>query len=192
MDKVFIVFIVYIIFHYYNVNNLKNEVSRYYDNRIKENKVNPKVYDICFKYLPNLEKYEILSDIITISIVFPIMFYPNILIEYIGYWISIFVIRSITIRLTVLPKSNGCENNNYINLGTCYEKIFSGHFSSGLLATMLYYKYNMINLPMLYFLNIINGSMILLTRHHYTIDIVVAIFVTLFVYQNNISVNKIV
>lgn len=191
MDKIFIIFIIYIIFHYYNVNNLKNEVKKYYDDRILKGKIKPKVYDVCFKYLPNLERYEKLSDIITILIVFPIFLYPKILIEYIGYWISIFVIRSITIRLTVLPKSNNCETNNYINLGTCYEQIFSGHFSSGLLATMLYYKYNLINLPMLYILNIINGSIILLTRHHYTIDIVVAIFVTLFVYQNDISLNRI-
>ncbi len=191
MDKIFVIFIIYIIFHYYNVNNLKNEVKKYYDSRILQGKIKPKVYDVCFKYFPNLEKYENLSDIITILIVLPIFLYPQLLIEYIGYWISIFVIRSITIRLTVLPKSNNCETNNYINLGTCYEQIFSGHFSSGLLATMLYYKYNLISLPMLYILNIINGSIILVTRHHYTIDIVVAIFVTLFVYQNDISLNRI-
>ena len=191
MDKIFVIFIIYIIFHYYNVNNLKNDVKKYYDDRILHGKIKPKVYDICFKYLPNLEKYENLSDIITILIVLPIFLYPQLLIEYIGYWISIFVIRSITIRLTVLPKSNNCETNNYINLGTCYEQIFSGHFSSGLLATMLYYKYNLISLPMLYILNIINGSIIILTRHHYTIDVIVAIFVTLFVYQNDISLNRI-
>jgi hypothetical protein len=181
----------YIVFHYYNVNNLKEEVSEYYNKRREQKKIKTKVYDISFKYLPNLEKYEYLSDITTILIIIPIIFYPKIFKEYIGFWIVIFLIRSMTIRLTVLPKSNNCESNKFINLGTCYEKIFSGHFSSVLLATILYYKYNIIDIQTLSLLNIINGGLIILTRHHYTIDIVVAFFVTLFVYQNNLSINRI-
>ena len=182
--------IVYVIFHYYNVNSLKKEASRYYDNRVEQKKIKQKIYDISYKYLPNLERYEYLSDIVTISIIMPVIFYPKIFKEYIGFWVVIFLIRSITIRLTVLPKSNNCENNNYINLGTCYEKIFSGHFASAFLATILYYKYNIIDIKTLTLLNIINSCLIILTRHHYTIDIIVAFFITLCVYQNNISINR--
>lgn len=58
----------YIVFHYYNVNNLKEEVSEYYNKRREQKKIKTKVYDISFKYLPNLEKYEYLSDITTILI----------------------------------------------------------------------------------------------------------------------------
>jgi len=189
--KEIIILSIYLIFHYYNVNKLKNEASAYYTNRIEQKKIKPKIYDISYKYLPNLEKYEYLSDIFTISIIIPVIFYPKIFKEYVGFWVVIFLIRSITIRLTVLPKSNNCESNNYINLGNCYEKIFSGHFSSALLATILYYKYNIIDIKTLSILNIINGILIILTRHHYTIDIIVAFFVTMFVYQNNISINRI-
>lgn len=189
--KEIVILIIYLVFHYYNVNNLKEEVSEYYNKRIEQKKIKQKIYDICFKHLPNLEKYEYLSDIATISIIIPVIFYPKIFKEYVGFWVVIFLIRSITIRLTVLPKSNNCESKNYINLGTCYEKIFSGHFSSALLATILYYKYNIIDIKTLCILNTINGLLIILTRHHYTIDVVVAFFVTMLVYQNNISINRI-
>lgn len=169
-------------------NKLENIGSNYYTNRVINNKKTPKIYDISHKYLPNLYKYENIHHFITILFIIPLLFDFNILQEYLSYWIVIFIIRSITTIVTILPKYKHCKNNTYMKfINGCYDKIFSGHFASVFLATLLYLKYDWINVQMVILINIINSIFILLTRAHYTIDLIVAFFITLFIYQNKIQ-----
>ena len=187
--KVFVVFIWYCIYHLYISNKLENTASEYYDNRIINNKTTPKVYDIGHWFLPDLHKYDNLHHLITIVFIIPVLFNFNIFKEFLGYWVVIFIIRSITNMLTILPKYKNCDiNKKYKFISGCYDKIFSGHFSSVFLATLLYLKYNWINMSTLVLINMINSISILLSRGHYTIDLVVAFFVTLFVYQNKLLI----
>ena len=190
--KTFIIFIIYILYNSYISDKMENVADNYYDTREKNNKTTPKVYDISHKYLPNLHKYNNIHHIITIIFVLPILFDFNILQEFLGYFIVIFIIRSITILVTILPKYKECKYNGktlfHGLFGGCYDKIFSGHFASVFLATLLYLKYNWINLPTLILINFINSIGILLSRSHYTIDLIVALFITLFIYQNNLRV----
>ncbi len=189
--KVFILFIMYFIFHIYMSNNLENIASKYYDTREKKNKTTPKVYDITHKFLPNLYKYEIFGNILTTIFMLPLLFNFNMLKELLGYWIIILAIRTITTMVTILPKYKECKYNNQDIMGVfggCHDKIFSGHFASVFLSTLLYLKYGWIKMPMLILINLINSISILLVRGHYTIDLIVAFFVTLFVYQNDLRV----
>ena len=117
----------------------------------------------------------------------PLLFNFNMLKEFLGYWIVIFIIRIITTLVTILPKYKECKTDEQI-FGGCYDKIFSGHFASVFLATLLYLKYNWITMPILILINFINSIGILLRRSHYTIDIIMALFVTLFVYQNDLRI----
>jgi hypothetical protein len=94
--------------------------------------------------------------------------------------------------MTILPKHRSCNINEQQYLfGGCYDKIFSGHFAVILLITLLLKKYNYISLPLLILINMIHFIMILVFRWHYTIDIVIALLITLFVYQNNMNIIKI-
>lgn len=188
--KIFIFFIIYIIFYLLSATSLEKIANSYYENRIINNKITPKIYDISHKYLPNLHKYNNTHNLITIVFIIPLLFNFNMLQEYLSYWIVIFIFRSITTRVTILPKYKECKVNNDIIpiYGGCYDKIFSGHFASVFLATLLYLKYNWINLPVLILINFINSISILATRNHYTIDLIVALFFTLFVYQNNLRI----
>lgn len=185
--NVFIFFVIYVIFHIYMSNNLENIGGQYYDTRQKNNKTTPKVYDITHKFLPNLYKYYNLSHIVTIIFMIPLLFNFNMLEEFLGYWIVIFIIRTITTLVTILPKYKECKTDDQI-FGGCYDKIFSGHFASVFLATLLYVKYGWIKMPTLILINFINSIGILLTRSHYTIDLIVALFITLFVYQNDLRI----
>jgi hypothetical protein len=186
---IFIIVILYFILYRIVSNKLEIIGSTYYNGRIEKNKTTPKIYDIAHKYLPDLNQYDMLHHLITIIFVIPIMFNWNMLNEYLGYWVVIFLIRTITIIVTILPKYKHCKEYDEITmfLGGCYDKIFSGHFSSVFLATLLYLKYGWITMPSLVIINLINSLSILLSRGHYTIDLIVAIFVTLFVYQNNLT-----
>jgi hypothetical protein len=190
--KVFILFIIYFIFHIYMSNNLENIASQYYDTREKNNKTTPKVYDIAHKFLPEINKYNTIHHIITFIFILPIFLDFNILQEFLGYWIVIFILRTITTVVTILPKYKECKYNGkslfHSVFGGCYDKIFSGHFASVFLATLLYLKYGWIKIPMLILINLINSISILLVRGHYTIDLIVAFFATLFVYQNDLRI----
>jgi hypothetical protein len=151
-----------------------------------------RVYDICHMYLPNYEKYEFIGNIyITIILLF-VLFKPSksisIIFDLIAFIIPIYFIRSILTLITVLPKSSECNYNPslaFIN-GGCYDKIFSGHSAFLFILTLLLNKYKIINFATLIILNIMNVSIILLTRTHYTIDVIVSFLVSYLMYSNNI------
>jgi len=106
----------------------------------------------------------------------------------IAFIIPIYFIRSILTLITVLPKSSNCDYNldmAFIN-GGCYDKIFSGHTALIFILTLVLQKYKIIDFATLIILNIINVSIILLTRTHYTIDVIVSFLVCDLMYKNNI------
>jgi len=186
-DKIRIIFffIIYLIYSYFINNYLQNVgIQHYHDDA--------RVYDICHKILPNYEKYEFIGNIF-IPIVFLLMFLKpkqtiTIFFELFAFMIPIYFIRSIFVLITVLPNSHKCnytENFAFLN-GGCYDKIFSGHTALVFILTLLLNKYNIINFATLILLNSINVSIILLTRTHYTIDVIVSFLVCYIVYKNNI------
>jgi hypothetical protein len=101
--------------------------------------------------------------------------------EFIAKFTIIMFIRAFTIISTILPKHQVCSDTFDVRsyfLGGCYDKIFSGHTSFMLLLTLLYYREHIINEFSLIGINSINILLILATRSHYTVDILLAIFVT--------------
>lgn len=183
---------------FYTINSLGQYLSYkngkcFYEGRLKNNKTTPKVFDIGFKYLPDYTDNPYLLFILNFIIVI-VPFYVHfilgykILDEYFYYFIIIYLIRLVMINSTILPKMKQCVNDfnlfSTIN-GHCYDKIFSGHFSSiFLLVLILYNKKIFTNIPVLTGFSTFIALLILLTRSHYTIDIIVAIFVVSFVYYN--------
>ena len=165
----------------------------YYNNRIKLGKVTPKLYDLSHKYLPDYSDYKIYKIIgdSYVSLFIFILFLSDYKagIDYITYYIPIILLRCIMINSTILPKNKKC-NENYSLIHGCYDKIFSGHFATLFLATFIFYKYNIIkNIYLLFIINLINAFIILSTRSHYTIDLLVSIIVVLLFYTNNIKLD---
>lgn len=69
---------------------------------------------------------------------------------FIGHFLVLSLLRSITSIATVMPKSRQCQvppkmSPYYYAVGHCYDKMFSGHFSFGLLLTLLYFKYGLLS-----------------------------------------------
>uniref|UniRef100_A0A6C0IF96 Sphingomyelin synthase-like domain-containing protein n=1 Tax=viral metagenome TaxID=1070528 RepID=A0A6C0IF96_9ZZZZ len=149
----------------------------------KDQPTNYKIHDLLHSVLPDLHDYHISIDIIGFIAVIPAIMYFNqeLTIEFLTKFLIIMLIRAFTIVSTVLPKYERCDTKfdyrNFI-LGGCYDKIFSGHTSFILLLTLLYYREHIINLPTLFVMNIINMLAIIATRSHYTVDVLIAIFVT--------------
>ena len=101
--------------------------------------------------------------------------------SYFYYIIIIISFRMITISLTVLPKYNKCEVKDTHLLGGCYDKIFSGHTSTFFLAMLMYIEYGYIPPIIGYIFSILFGLVMIASRGHYTIDVLLAFFITFFV-----------
>jgi len=170
-----IVFICVMLFHMILCNNINSFGKKYYPHPIH-------IYDLGFDYLPNLNKFAYISDII---VVLSCLFLPGIFTKFIYLIIPIFLIRAITIHLTLLPSVENCHIPSVIYskfFGGCYDKIFSGHFAIVFLITLLLLEKSYISLYALTLINFLHGLFIIAVRNHYTIDIVVSFFVTLCVY----------
>jgi hypothetical protein len=56
------------------------------------------------------------------------------------------------------------------------------------LMTLVLYENGYISKLFTILINFVNGLFILLSRNHYTIDIIVSIFVVIIIYQNNLNI----
>jgi hypothetical protein len=99
----------------------------------------------------------------------------------------------IIIHLTILPKDKKCDiKNTSVYNGGCYDKVFSGHFSISFICLLVLYKNKYIDIFTLTILSTILGFLIVVSRSHYTIDVVVAFMIVIIVYQNNINACRII
>lgn len=171
---------------------LNSNLDTYAENFYLEQKEKKsfKILDHGHKFIPNLHEYESMVNIFSGIVLMPIFTNYKIFIEFMSIFIIILLLRAFMIWLTVLPKYKKCDIKSFsIMAGGCYDKLFSGHTASVLLATLLYMKYYKLSKHNVILINSINAFILLSTRGHYTNDIITAIFITLFIY-NNIDLNK--
>lgn len=125
---------------------------------------------------------------------------PFLLIKGNSNWITeaivklciVFALRSLTMVTTILPKNSSCKvkelDSYHLTIGgTCYDKMFSGHFAFGLLATSILFKYGFMptsatSIGLWTVINIVHAWLLTVTRGHYTQDLLVAIYVVALVH----------
>jgi hypothetical protein len=149
------------------------------------------IFDIFHKILPDLNEYHYTVDLIAFIGLVSLFIISNtsLTIEFIAKFTIIMFIRAFTIISTILPKHEVCTDKFDLRsyfLGGCYDKIFSGHTSFTLLLTLIYYREHIVNEFSLIGINAINILLILATRSHYTVDILLAIFVTTTIFNINV------
>jgi hypothetical protein len=106
-----------------------------------------------------------------------------------GFIFTLVLLRQFIIQITVLPKNETCDvKDTSMFRGGCYDKIFSAHFGIAMLMTLVLFDNGLINKFIMIFINLLNALFILLSRGHYTIDIIVSIFVVIIIYQNNLNI----
>jgi hypothetical protein len=144
-------------------------------------------HDILPVFNPEILGFRI-RDIYVFALTVPILFTePKIAIEFLKKYLIIILIRCVAINLTILPNASKDCVKGFDLIKGCFDKVFSGHFSTLFLASLMYYKYSIINAPLLVSVNFINAFLIIASRSHYSIDIFVAFFVTLFIFQQKIN-----
>jgi hypothetical protein len=169
-----------------NLYHLETKSERFYQK--KEN--HKKVQDIFHDILPHIEHFEYASDIIAISVIGYLAIMRFDLLYHLGGLVfTLTLLRQFIIQMTILPKNTVCDiKNTSMIRGGCYDKIFSGHFGITFLTTLILLENGLINKFIVILINLVNGIFILLSRNHYTIDIIVSIFVVIIIYQNNLNI----
>lgn len=170
------------------------------------------IWDIIHSNFADYSIFNYSKDIYLIVFFLPIIFnLQNISItfayEFFWKFMILIFLRSFSIISTILPRNSKLKvkinkKTDFWTVlyhrtigGGCYDKLYSGHASFGLLATLLLFKYrflesNIFNISLFVLINLIHFMMIGVTRAHYTVDIVVAIYVTFWIYES-VLINKI-
>lgn len=170
--------------------NVHYQGKNFYDARIKQGKIIPKVYDIGMRYIPDYSKDNTLTSIANIiPCILPIitLYNTHYLLQFYYVLTYVFILRHIFLNFTILPKYKNCKDESYtlenVFLGHCYDKIFSGHFAIVSLLALFLYKYNIFtNLWVLGSALLAYATLIISLRFHYSIDIVVAMLATFSVF----------
>ena len=142
--------------------------------------------DIIFNNTPNLHNYEYIVNIFILFLCLPLFYKIKIknFITIFKYFSISTILRTITSCSTILPSITECRinNNNKNNIsnyliGHCNDKIFSGHTSFMIILFYVIYKNNLIKYKYLSIYGstiFINSLFIIITRAHYTVDVILA------------------
>ena len=177
----------------------------YTHQRIKINKTHQHkpLYDIVHNNTHNCNKYSYIIDIMLILFMIPL--FQSVKrgesIKMLSHFIRVFsvliIMRSLVLIVTDLPSSDEtCDSNNLNNynmiFGHCNDKIFSGHTAFTLLAVLIAYTYGYISkfeLFILIVLQLAYGFLLVVTRSHYTVDVLLTYYIVVPVYflMNNLK-----
>lgn len=138
----------------------------------------PPLKDVLHDVLPDLSRWVYARDALLIFFMIPVLFVKNkvsFILEFWDRFMLIVAFKAICIFFTFLPPSNpDCAQKKYLN--HCFHNAVSGHTAFALLLAIMYTRFY----PSIY-LYIIVGLyciFILMTRAHYTKDILEAVIMT--------------
>jgi hypothetical protein len=155
------------------------------------------LYDIVQQNTFNLKRYRIIPEILHFIPVMLFLFFTlysfynsqySIGIESLKKFFTkhgiLFYIRPLLFSSTLLPDSSQmCLTSK--SLGSCFDLIFSGHSSIMFLTTYILRDIFNVSLSLFYslqFNNLLTSFLIIVCRNHYTVDVLLAIIITHFVY----------
>ena len=160
----------------------------------------PPLYDVVHSWFSPispviLDVILLVSNIVTILL----LLYKSVKQKTIIYFNKIcltigilYLIRCICIYVTYLPNSTECETSDTDNFITtvrkdfCGDLMFSGHtfqFAMSCIIIHMFYPNKWVKITGV-ISSLIYGLFISISRLHYTIDVIIAMYSTLFVYQN--------
>lgn len=168
---------------FYNQNNSNNSYHT--------------IYDIVHTTTKDYSEYNYQKNWYLLVFILPfVMNYRRInkarLYEVVVKLCMMVLLRSWTISATIPPKNETC-NVKELDLfhrtigGTCYDKMFSGHFAFGIIATFLLFKFRFVPLTklsvfMYTLINVVHFLIITMTRSHFTIDTIIGLYVAILIH----------
>lgn len=190
--KILIASVLVMVVNYFVHRNGKD----FYDKRIAQGKTFPKIFDIGYQTIPDLSNDKLVTYIADYAFYIPLLVllfnkdWDSVRTS-LGLALTIQLFRMIFISSTILPRIKKCDDRSYgiYNLihGNCYDKMFSGHMAALTVNTLLAIDKGYVT-PVVGTSFIASTAMVTVaTRNHYTIDVLVGIFVAYAVKNMNMS-----
>jgi len=155
----------------------------FYEKQLNENKV----FDLIHEFTPDFHEYGGIVNLIPLLFLGTFLFTKgNLIWEFAEKFLILIFLRSITIFFTILPKHENCSKRfqwSTCLVGQCYDKIFSGHTALTVLAALLLNRGGYIPTWLGILFVGVETLFILLTRSHYSVDILFAMVITYLVYD---------
>lgn len=147
-------------------------VGHYVSHRNGSEKDGP-IFDMGFKFLPNLEQYEHLPDyLLIVPALFLLFHWPSRnsskRTSYLTFMTLMYFARALCNAVTVLPYTKDKPCKIRPGFGYCNDYTFSGHTTMNLVTS------NFVGVPLWPIWPVISSIVSILTRDHYTIDVVIA------------------
>lgn len=165
-----------------------------YNLGLKINLLNqPPLYDVIQVNFPNLQSLRFIPEI---THIIPIVLLVKLIIfnSYNKYYILkrffkvhgiLMLFRSLCFSGTLLPDSSQmCFESQHF--GSCFDLMFSGHSTIMFLTSQMIKDYFTISQTVSNLLtlnNIVTCFLIIMCRNHYTVDVIVSLLLTYFVYH---------
>jgi hypothetical protein len=148
-------------------------------------------YDIIQHSFPDYSQYHHIKNAVTLAIILPFIFFYNsrklvsIFNDLLTILPIIIITRSILTSVTILPsvrESHIPKTHHFLDyfIGDNHDRMFSGHVSLVFLLSYMLIKWNYIPFGFggLVVYNIIHAFIVIVTRSHYTIDILNSLLIT--------------
>ena len=150
------------------------------------------LFDLFYEILPDWHSVQWIINILPLAVFLYALVQPKrskILRASFLMLLIVLAVRALSIISTILPKHSDCvaDGNPIINFfttgGGCYDKIFSGHTAFVAILTLNLLEYNYLNLVGFWTVNLLNMFTLLLTRTHYTVDVVLGFIISYLVFD---------
>ena len=155
----------------------------FYELQTNENRI----FDLVHEFTPDFHEYGGIVNLIPLLFLGTFLFTKgNLIWEFAEKFLVLIFLRSLTIMFTILPKHEKCSKRfQWSNclLGQCYDKIFSGHTALTTLAALLLTRAGYIPVWLGISFVTLEVLFILVTRSHYSVDVIFALAITYLVYD---------
>ncbi len=155
------------------------------------------IFDIAHKYLPDLHDYQWIINILPAALFVWILALSDgamVLRDTLLMYLIVLMIRALTAATTILPKHEKCQVGakfwNLFQGGGCYDKIFSGHMALVVLLLLNLASRGYLTQRSVWALGGVEALTILLTRGHYTVDVVLGTVIAYLVFDGDYSILK--
>jgi hypothetical protein len=155
-----------------------------------EEKGRTDVLDIGFQFIPRLPISPWVIDCVTLSTLAPLLLATSqqrfaVATRALPIILGIVIVRALTTLTTILPPDKRCVKDaprlfplSGAFLGSCYDKIFSGHLAIVLVIVLLNVRYGLLSMSLGALQVGLVAFLLIATRAHYTVDLVLACMIT--------------
>lgn len=142
------------------------------------------LYDVLHNTIPNLKRYEVFVDVVPLLLVVAVLYlymYDNfdekLFRDTITNISILMILRALVFSLTIIPSSFCSRGGKSNAIGGCHDCIYSGHTVATLILAYSVYQHNPQYQTALTMYCILGSLLIIGTRSHYTIDVIIAYIV---------------